>query len=124
LLARRSCAARILDCAAHLRYRQQAGRGDGWLVGLQKIVYLLTCRVPGVAALVSRSDRAKAAGLPVLQHENAVLRRQTGRVRYEPADRVWFAALARLVPAGVPWGFKTVSRARLASLAVKPGSGH
>jgi hypothetical protein len=34
----------------------------------------------------------------VLRHENAVLRRQTGRVRYEPADRVWFAALARFVP--------------------------
>ena len=27
-----------------------------------------------------------------------MLRRQAGRVRYEPADRVWFAALARLIP--------------------------
>jgi putative transposase len=27
-----------------------------------------------------------------------VLRRHIGRVRYEPADRVWFAALARLLP--------------------------
>jgi hypothetical protein len=26
------------------------------------------------------------------------LRRQAGRVRYEPADRVWLAALARLIP--------------------------
>ncbi len=34
----------------------------------------------------------------VLRHENAVLRRHAGRVRYEPADRVWFAALARLLP--------------------------
>ena len=34
----------------------------------------------------------------MLRRENAVLRRQTGRVRYELADRVWFAALARLVP--------------------------
>jgi transposase len=34
----------------------------------------------------------------VLRHENAVLRRQAGQVRYEPADRVWFAALARLIP--------------------------
>ena len=38
------------------------------------------------------------AVLPNLRHENAVLRRHTGRVRYEPADRAWFAALARLVP--------------------------
>jgi hypothetical protein len=27
-----------------------------------------------------------------------VLRRYAGRVRYEPADRVWLAALARLIP--------------------------
>ena len=65
---------------------------------LLKIVYLLTCRVLGVAVLVFGGDRAKAAELLVLRHENAVLRRHIGRVRYEPADRVWFAALARLLP--------------------------
>jgi len=41
---------------------------------------------------------AKDAELLVLRYENAVLRRHVGRVRYEPADRVWFAALARLIP--------------------------
>ena len=65
---------------------------------LLKIVYLLTCRIPGVAVLVFPGDRAKAAELLVLRHENAVLRRHIGRVRYEPTDRVWFAALARLLP--------------------------
>jgi transposase len=65
---------------------------------LLKIGYLLTCRVLGVAVLVFRGDRAKAAELLVLRHENAGLRRHIGRVRYEPADRVWFAALARLLP--------------------------
>ena len=65
---------------------------------LLKIVYLLTCRVLSLAVLVLRSDLAKDAELLVLRHENAVLRRHAGRVRYEPADRAWFAALARHVP--------------------------
>ena len=65
---------------------------------LLKIVYLLTCRVLGLAVLVFRSDLAKDAELLVLRHEIAVLRRHAGRVRYEPADRAWFTALARLIP--------------------------
>jgi hypothetical protein len=65
---------------------------------LVKIVCLLTCRVLGLAVMVFRGDLAKDAELLVLRHENAVLRRHAGRVRYEPADRAWFAALARLVP--------------------------
>jgi putative transposase len=65
---------------------------------LLKIVYLLTYRVRGVAVLLFRGDRVQAAELLVLRHENAVLRRHIGRVRYEPADRAWFAALAQLIP--------------------------
>jgi putative transposase len=68
-----------------------------WRV-LLKITYLLTCRVLSLAVLVFRGDRAKDGELLVLRHENAILRRHVGRVRYEPADRAWFAALARLVP--------------------------
>jgi putative transposase len=34
----------------------------------------------------------------VLRHENAVLRWTAGRVRYEPGDRAWFAALTPFVP--------------------------
>jgi putative transposase len=65
---------------------------------LLKIVYLLVCRILGLAVLLFRRDMAKDAELLVLRHENAVLRRHVGRVRYEPGDRVWFAALARLLP--------------------------
>jgi hypothetical protein len=65
---------------------------------LFKIVYLLVRRILGLAVLISRSDLAKDAELLVLRHENAVLRRHAGRVRYGPADRVWLAALARLIP--------------------------
>ena len=65
---------------------------------LLKFVYLLVRQVLGLAVLVFRGDRAKDAELLVLRHENAVLRRHASRVRYEPADRVWLAALARLLP--------------------------
>jgi putative transposase len=65
---------------------------------LLKIVYLLVRRILGLTALAFRGDQSKEAELLVLRHENAVLRRHAGRIRYEPADRVWFAALARLIP--------------------------
>jgi putative transposase len=65
---------------------------------LLKIVYLLVRRLLSLAVLVFRGDRAKHAQLLILRHENAVLRRHVGRVRYEPADRVWLAALDRLIP--------------------------
>jgi hypothetical protein len=65
---------------------------------LLKIAYWLVRRVLGLAVLVIRKDLAKDAELFVLRHENSVLRRHAGRIRCEPADRVWLAALARLVP--------------------------
>jgi putative transposase len=64
-----------------------------------KIVYVLMRWLLGLVVLLSRGDRAKDAELLVLRHENAVLRRTAGRVRYEPADRAWFAALAPFNPA-------------------------
>ena len=64
------------------------------------IVYLLVRRVLGLAVLIFRGELAKDAELLVLRHENAVLRRHAGRIRYEPADRVWFTALAQLIPRG------------------------
>jgi hypothetical protein len=67
---------------------------------LLKIVYLLVRQLLGLVVLIVRRDMTKDAELLVLRHENAVLRRHAGRVRYESADRLWFAALARLLPAG------------------------
>jgi putative transposase len=67
---------------------------------LLTIVYLMVRRVLGLLVLVFRRDLAKDAELLVLRHENTVLRRHAGRIRYEPTDRVWFAALARLIPRG------------------------
>jgi hypothetical protein len=51
---------------------------------LLKIAYLLVSRIPGLAVLVFRGDRAKDAELLILRHENAVLRRHADRIRYEP----------------------------------------
>ena len=62
-----------------------------------KIAYMLMRWIFGLVALVFHGDRAKDAELLVLRHENAVLRRTAGRVRYEP-DRAWFAAPAQFVP--------------------------
>lgn len=52
----------------------------------------------GLIALMFRGNHAKDAELLALRHENAVLRRNAGRVRYEPAGRAWFAALTRFIP--------------------------
>ena len=62
---------------------------------LLKVAYLFMF---GLIALVFRGDQAKDAELLVLRHENAVLRRHAGRVRYEPGDRAWYAALIRFIP--------------------------
>ncbi|MDD1062673.1 hypothetical protein NMG29_31515 [Streptomyces cocklensis] len=51
-----------------------------------------------VPTAVLRSRVAKDAEASALRHENAVLRRQIARVRYQPADRIRLAALSRLVP--------------------------
>ena len=51
---------------------------------LLKIVCLLMRWLFGLAVLVSRGDRAKDVEVLVPRHENAVLRRNAGRVQYEP----------------------------------------
>lgn len=63
-----------------------------------KIVYVFMRWLFGLTGLMLRGDQTKDAELLVLRHENAVLRRHAGRVRYEPADRAWFAALAWFIP--------------------------
>jgi len=62
------------------------------------VVYLLVCRLLGCLMVLARREASKDAELLVLRHENAVLRRQISRVRYQPADRLWLAALSRLIP--------------------------
>ena len=62
------------------------------------VLYLLArCLLDGLMVL-ARREASKDAELLVLRHENAILRRQISRVRYQPADRLWLTALSRLVP--------------------------
>jgi putative transposase len=60
--------------------------------------YLLFRRLLGCLMVLARREVSKDAKLLVLRHENAVLRRQIGRVCYQPGDRLWLAALSRLIP--------------------------
>ncbi len=62
------------------------------------LAYMITRSVLSLVAMLVRSDVCKDVELLVLRHENAVLRRQVPRPRYEPVDRIWFAALSRLLP--------------------------
>jgi hypothetical protein len=71
-----------------------------WLACLVLIgmAYRLGRRMLGVLGAASRSDGALVAEALALRHENAVLRRRVVRVRFEPVDRAWFAALSALIP--------------------------
>jgi hypothetical protein len=61
-------------------------------------VYAVTRRLLSSPALLLRRSASKEAELLVLRQQNAVLRRQVPRVRHEPADRLWLAALSHLIP--------------------------
>src|SRR5216684_3096313 len=62
------------------------------------VVYLLVRYLLGCLIVLARRETSKDAELLVLRHENAVLRRQIGRVRYQPGGRLWLSALSRLIP--------------------------
>ena len=71
-----------------------------WLAGqvLLKFVCLLMRWLCSLDVLVVHGDGEKNAELLVLRHENAVLCRNAGLIRYDPADRAWFAVRMRFIP--------------------------
>ena len=85
----------VLTCAVLLRSGRWGWESRGVLLML---VYMITRFVPAVVTIFVRREVSKDVELLVLRHENAVLRRQVKRVRYQPAGRVWLSALARLIP--------------------------
>jgi putative transposase len=60
--------------------------------------YWVVRRLFELLILFGRSERAKELEISVLRHELQVLRRQVGRPRLRPADRVLLAALGELLP--------------------------
>jgi putative transposase len=65
---------------------------------LLSLLYRLVRSLLGLIGVLVGSELSKDVELLVLRHENQVLRRQLrGRPQWEHADRLWLAALARLV---------------------------
>jgi hypothetical protein len=62
------------------------------------LVYMIVRQILALLLLLLRRDVSKEAELLPLRHENAVLRRNTARIHYEPRDRLWLAALSRVLP--------------------------
>jgi hypothetical protein len=65
---------------------------------LSKFAYLTLCRSIQLLVLLARGDAAKDLEILVLRHQLAVLRHQTPRPRFEPADRALLAAISRALP--------------------------
>ena len=77
-------------------------RDQEWGWDYRGVLLSLVCRLLrylfSLLAVLVRSGLSKDAELLVLRHENQVLRRQLqGRLRWDRADRLWLAALSRLV---------------------------
>src|ERR1035437_9874131 len=80
----------------------------GWTAGKVTVLVRAVDRILGTHRLarcllgclmvLARREASKDAELLGLRPENAVLRRHTGRVRYQPAGRLWPAALSKLIP--------------------------
>ncbi|MFI7136147.1 hypothetical protein ACIBQ1_61625 [Nonomuraea sp. NPDC050153] len=65
---------------------------------LLSLVYRLVRGLFDLLTVLVRSDLSKEAEVLVLRHENQVFRRQFGsRPRWGDADRLWLAALSRLI---------------------------
>ncbi len=97
---RRGAAERGEGRGVGLDYSIPPGRCCGLRSSLSDLssLYLVVRCLLGSLMVLARRQVSKDAELLVLRHENAVLRRQISRIRYQPGDRLWLAALSRLIP--------------------------
>ena len=65
---------------------------------LSNLAYLSLCRSIQLLVLLARGDAAKDLEILVLRQQLTVLRRQTPRPRFGPADRAVLAAISRALP--------------------------
>jgi hypothetical protein len=62
------------------------------------VVYVVVCRLFELVVLLGRGERSKELEILVLRHELSILRRQVGRPRFDPPDRLQLTALSRVLP--------------------------
>ena len=62
------------------------------------VAYLLARRLLGCLIVLARMRRPRTPNSWCSGTRTQYCGRQTGRVRYQPADRQWLAALSRLIP--------------------------
>jgi hypothetical protein len=94
-------------------------------VGLSKLASLRLCRSIQLLTLLARGDAAKDLEILVLPHQLAVLRRQSPRPTFKPADRAPRAAISRVPPRG-DWSVvvvkpETLLRCGIGGWALAPG---
>jgi putative transposase len=62
------------------------------------LVYVLACRLFALVVLLGRGERSKELEILVLRHELSILRRQVRRPQFAPRDRLFLAAVSRVLP--------------------------
>ena len=62
------------------------------------LAYVLVCRLLELVVLLGRGERSKELEILVLRHEVSILRRQVKRPQFTPHDRMFLAALSRVLP--------------------------